>query len=107
MTIRPPRRISPRRAPADLRDRVVIGALSALLVVFWLRVVLASLSIDEWTAPARIVRLLTMPVIRPLRRTGLLDRHLAGQLLLAELLAALLVTVLALFVLSTLANRRR
>jgi hypothetical protein len=106
MTIRPPKPTARRRSPDEVRDRLIIVAVSFLLVTVWMRALLALLAIETWTVSWRVVRLASLPLIAPLQRWQPLQRELGGHLTVAELVALVAVTVTALVTFSWMANRR-
>jgi hypothetical protein len=79
---------------------------SAALVLFGLRVVLATLNVKTWTLGWRVVDLPTRLCVKPLLRIGVLQHTLLGRLTVADLLAALLAWLVAMLLLAALANRR-
>ncbi len=107
MSIKPPRAARPSRNTVRWREFATVGLVSLLLILFVLRALLALLDIHTWTAAWRVVAIPTTVVIVPLQQLSILERTLVGRLMIAELLAALVVSVVAIIVLSSLANKRR
>jgi hypothetical protein len=101
MTIRPPRPAPRRRSSEQVREAVIF-----LLTSFGI-VLLALASVGPWTVTWRVVKIPTMILVAPLTQWEPLQRELLGRLIVAELLAAALVSGCALVLLSSLANRRR
>jgi hypothetical protein len=107
MTIRPPRPAPRRRSSEQVREAVIFLLTSFGIVIFWMRVLLALASVGPWTVTWRVVKIPTMILVAPLTQWEPLQRELLGRLIVAELLAAALVSGCALVLLSSLANRRR
>lgn len=89
-----------------MRELAIVAVVSLALVAFGLRAALALLSIHTWTVAWRVVEAPTMIVIAPLERWDAMERTISGQLTVAEVFAALIVSVISVVILSSLANRR-
>ena len=106
MALRLPRgRRTPKRNGRQ-RDLALSVIAAAALVLFGLRVVLAGLGVATWTLGWRVVNVPTGVCVRPFLQISALRRTLVGRLELADLLAALLAWLVAMFLLAALANRR-
>jgi len=89
-----------------VRDLVIIAIVTTAVVFFGLRVVLALIGIETWTATWRLIDLPTGLIVEPLERVDALADTPISDVSLASLIVTVLTFVVALVVLATLANRR-
>lgn len=106
MTVRLPRGHVPRRPRGRNRDQLLCVAVSAVALVFGLRLIMAAFGIKTWTLGWRVVDLATGPVVAAFLRVPALRHTPVGRLTLADLVVALLAALAAMLVLASLANRR-
>lgn len=106
MSIRPPRTYRSAQTPAVLREIAVIAVLCTLVAVPALRVVLRAMDISNETNGARLVNLLTEPVVWVLCQVPSLDGTLIGNAQFADALLLFGAMAVTGFGLATIANRR-
>jgi hypothetical protein len=106
MTIRPPRAARRRHRSRFARDLVIITGVSATVVLFGLRCLMAIFGIDTWTVAWTAVDLPTGLFIGPLEQIDFLKRNAISNLTFATLLSTIAAGVVALVALGTLANER-
>jgi hypothetical protein len=106
MAIRPPRAARPPRRTRLVRDIVIVTIVSAVVLLFGLRLLLELIGIETWTATWRVVDLPTGLLVDPLERIGSLAETPVSDVSFASLIVAGVSFLAALIVLGTLANRR-
>jgi hypothetical protein len=106
MAIRPPRAARRPRRTRLVRDIVIVMIVSAVVLLFGLRLLMELIGIETWTATWRVVDLPTGLLVDPLERVDSLAETPISDLSYASLIVAGLSFVGALIVLGTLANRR-
>ena len=110
MALRPPR---PRRRRSNpftrqLPDEAIGVIAGALLATMLVRVLALALGLEQWTATWRVIHTLSFWIIGPLELLGIGDSpDLIGFLRPLDVVAGLVVSVAALYLLATRSYRRR
>ncbi|HRA31794.1 MAG TPA: hypothetical protein PL172_07730 [Thermomicrobiales bacterium] len=106
MAIRPPRQARPRSRPARRRDLLVTSVASAAIMLFGLRVISALFGVQPWTTAWRVVATPTNLLITPLGRVPHMDTAVISRLTTADIIAFVLVAVVALLAMASVSLRR-
>ena len=110
MALRPPTRPRRRSNPFNrqLPDEAIGIIAGALLATMLARLLAQSLGLEQWTATWRVINVTTLWIIGPLELLGIGDSPiLVGSLRPMDVLAGLVVSVGALFLLATRSYRSR
>ena len=110
MALRPPRPRRQRSNPftRQLPDEAIGIVAGALLATMVARVLALALGLEQWTATWRVIHALTFWVIGPLEFLGIGDSpQLIGSLRPLDVVAGLVVSVVALYLLATRSYRSR
>ncbi len=106
MAIRPPRTTRRPRRTRLASDLTVIVVVVTVVLLFVLRLLMAAIGIETWTAAWNLVDLPTGLLVSPLENVDPFAQTPVGDLTIASIVISLAVFVGALVVLGTLANRR-
>lgn len=106
MALRPPEpRRSRRRTSGATPDALRCSVAAFLLVLMGLRVSMALLGVASWTISWRIVAWTSAPLVWPVHRLSGLRTQTINALTVGELLAALVVGIIAAYLLASLTVR--
>ena len=106
MAIRPPRQARRHQPRHQIRDAFTSAAITAVMLSFALRALMAFLDIPPWTAAWEIVAIPTDPVIALIGRAEPLTRVVTNRLTVGEILASIVVAFVGFAYLASLALRR-
>lgn len=106
MVIRPPRKTRNRHSRRHVRDVIAAVIVSALIVAFGLRLLMALLGVEPWSVAWEVVILPTDLLVDVLHNVDLLEQPLANRLTPAEVLAFVLVAFAGLTTLASIGLRR-
>lgn len=106
MAIRPPRATRRPRRTRFASDLTVIVIVATVVLLFALRLVMAAIGIETWTAAWRLIDLPTGLLVSPLENIDAFAQTPIGDVTVAAIVVSAVAFVAALIILGSLANRR-